>query len=82
MTYWREKAVSQNILVGHSPMKDEKISKVNKRTLNYYFKKIFFLNFKSLNSKIKKYNHWIFKYLGKQNLIMKKEPNGVWVRLG
>lgn len=42
MTYWREKAVSQNILVGHNPMKDEKISKVNKRTLNYYFKKIFF----------------------------------------
>lgn len=42
MTYWREKAVSQNILVGHSPMKDEEISKVNKRTLNYYFKKIFF----------------------------------------
>lgn len=78
MTYWREKkTVSQNILVGHSPMKDEKISK---RTLNYYFKKIFF-NFKSLNSKIKKHNHWIFKYLGKQNLIT-KEPNDVWVRLG
>lgn len=48
--------MSQNVLVGHSPMKDEKISKVNKRTSNYYFKKIF-LNFKSLYSKIKKYNH-------------------------
>lgn len=33
--------MSQNVLVGHSPMKDEKISKVNKKTLNYYFKKIF-----------------------------------------
>lgn len=36
------KAVSQNMSVDHSPTEEEKISKVNKKILNYYLKKNFF----------------------------------------
>lgn len=46
-----------------------------------FLKIIFLKSFNSWNSRIKKHNLTIFKYLGKQNLIMTQAPNSCLVRL-